>query len=149
MTDADALAEAVRDGDMTLEAALEEHLDGEHDVSEEDAVRLLAYANMGWGARAVGPDGGTRTVDEFVRLFDLKAFLPLLDDQRDSDHPLGSLVSYGGDAAQVIGRRAGSPFVTPRYDDYELLIEMLEGGTVGFVGEGEVEPADGYGAGDE
>lgn len=142
MTNAESLAEAVRDGVSTLEAALEEHLDVEHNVSEEDAVRLLAYSNMGWGARAVGPDGGARTVDEFVRLLDLKAFLPLLDDQTDSEYPLGSLVSYGTDAAQVIGRRAASPFVTPRYDDWELFIKMLEGGRVGFVGESEVESVD-------
>lgn len=140
---AKGLVETVLDGRLTFEAAVDEHLGDRFDGSLEDVARLIGYANMGWHERVIDLDGSTRTVAEFVDEFGLAPFRPLLDQQDEFRYPMGSIVSYGGDACQVIGRRAVSPFATPRYDDYELLIEALESGTVGFVGEGEVEPVEG------
>jgi len=140
--DATKLAEAVLDGRLTLEVALDEHLDGRYDGPVDDLYRVLGYANLGQTDRVLDLDGETLTVAEFVEEFGLAPFRPLLDQQGGFRFSIGDLVSYDGQAAQVIGRRAVTPFATPQFDDWELLIEVLESGTVGFVGEGEVEPDD-------
>ncbi len=141
--DAKALAEAVREGRMTFEAALEEHLDGKYDVPDETVFRTLAHHNMGWQDRTLDLDDRTLTVAEFVQEFDLAPFLPLLDRLKDFRFPLGDLVIYEGETFQVIGRRAISPFAAPRFGDFELLIESLTRNMVGFVSESEVEPVEG------
>lgn len=140
--DAKTLAESVRNGELTLEAALEEHLDGKYDGPEEDVIRTLAHHNMGFHNRLVDPDEGKQTVAEFVRQFDLAPFLPLLDRHEESLHSLGDIVIYEGQSYQVIGRREVSPLAAPRFDDWELLIEALDGSTSEFVGEGHVEALD-------
>ena len=140
--DAKSLAEAVRDGRLTLEAALEEHLDGKTDEPEEDVIRTLAHHNMGWTERQVDLDDRTLTVAEFVKELDLAAFLPLLDRTEDFRFPLGDLVIYEGETFQIIGRRAITAFAAPRFGDFELLIESLTRNMVGFVSENEVEPMD-------
>ena len=141
--DAKTLAEAVRDGRMTFEAALEEHLDGKTDEPEETVFRTLAYHNMGWHERTVDLDDRTLTVAEYVRELDLTAFLPLLDRIEEFQFPLGALVIYEGETFQVIGRRAITAFAAPRFGDFELLIESLTRNMVGFASENEVEPVDG------
>lgn len=141
--DATSLAEAVSEGRMTLEAALEEHLDGKTNLSEEDVIRTLAHHNMGWNDRTVDLDDRTLTVAEFVKEFDLAAFLPLLDRTEDFQIPLGEIVAYEGESFQVIGRRAVSAFAAPRFGDFELLIESLTRNMAGFVSENDVEPVDG------
>lgn len=144
--DAKSLVEAVRDGRLTLEAALEEHLDGKTDQPEEDVIRTLAHHNMGWTERKVDLDHRTLTVAEVIREFDLAPFLPLLDRIEDFKYPLGELVAYEGETFQVIGRRAVSAFAAPRFGDFELLIESLTRNMAGFVSEDDVEPVDGDGA---
>ena len=141
--DAKSLAEAVRQGRMTLEAALEEHLDGKTDEPEEDVIRYLAYWNMGWQDRTVDVDDRTMTVAEFVREFDLAQFLPLLDRTEDFKYPLGDLVVYEDETFQVIGRRAITALAVLRFGDFELLIESLTRNMAGFVSEDEVEPVEG------
>lgn len=141
--DATTLAEAVRGGRMTFEAALEEHLDGKTDQSEEDVIRILAHHNMGWTERQVGLDDHTLTVAEFVRELDLAAFLPLLDRTEDFQFSLGELVAYEDETFQIIGRRAVSAFAAPRFGDFELLIESLTRNMAGFVSENDVEPVEG------
>lgn len=140
--DAASLAEAVRDGRMTLEAALEEHLDGKTDEPEETVIRYLAYFNMGFSGRVVDLNDRALTVAEVVRELDLAPFLPLLDRTEDFKFPLGELVIYEGETFQVIGRRAVSAFAAPRFGDFELLIESLTGNRFGFVCEDEVEPVE-------
>ena len=141
--DAKSLAEAVRQGRMTLEAALEEHLDGKTDEPEEDVIRYLAYWNMGRQDRTVDVDDRTMTVADFVREFDLAQFLPLLDRTEDFKYPLGDLVVYEDETFQVIGRRAITALAVPRFRDFELLIESLTRNMAGFVSEDEVEPVEG------
>ena len=141
--DAKSLAEAVLNGRMTFEAALEEHLDGKTDEPEETVFRTLASHNMGWHERTVDLDDRTLTVAECVRELDLAPFLPLLDRVEDFRFPLGDLVIYEDEAYQVIGRRAVSPFAAPRFGNFELLIESLARNMVEFVSENEVEPVDG------
>lgn len=141
--DATSLAEAVSEGRMTLEAALEEHLDSKSDQSEEDVIRTLAHHNMGWQDRTVDLDERRLTVAEFVKEFDLVPFLPLLDRIEDFKYPLGGLVIYEGETFQVIGRRAITAFAAPRFGDFELLIESLTRNMAGFVSENDVEPVDG------
>lgn len=141
--DATSLAEAVREGRMTLEAALEEHLDGKTDHSEEDVIRTLAHHNMGWAERMVELDDRTLTVAEFVNELDLAPFLPLLDRIESFKYPLGDLVTYEDEAYMVIGRRAVTALAAPKFGDFELLIESLTGNRVGFVSENDVEPVEG------
>jgi len=140
---AKTLAEAVREGRMTLEAALEEHLDGKTDQPEEDVIRSLAHHNMGWTERTVDLDERTLTVAEYVKELDLTLFLPLLDRIEEFQFPLGELVAYEGETFQVIGRRAVTAFAAPRFGDFELLIESLTRNMAGFVSESEVEPVEG------
>lgn len=140
---AKSLAEAVREGRMTLEAALEELLDGKTDQPEEDVIRTLAHHNMGWLDRMIELDDRTLTVAEFVKELDLAPFLPLLDRTEDFKWPLGEIVAYEGEAFQVIGRRAITALAVPRFGDFELLIESLSRNMAGFVSEDEVEPVEG------
>ena len=137
--DAKTLAEAVREGRMTFEAALEEHLEGRYDGPDDTVFRTLAHHNMGWQDRTVDVEDRTLTVAEFVREYGLVPFLPLLDRTEGFQFPLGALVIYEDDAFQVIGRRAVSAFAAPRFGDFELLIESLSRNMVGFVGENDVE----------
>ena len=140
---ATSLAEAVREGRMTLEAALEEHLDGKTDLSEEDVIRTLAHHNMGWQERMIELDDHTLTVAEFVKDLALEPFLPLLDRTEGFKFPLGDLVVYEDEAFQVIGRRAITALAVPRFGDFELLIESLTRNMAGFVSENDVEPVEG------
>lgn len=140
--DAKTLAEAVRNGELTLEAALEEHLGGKTDEPEESVIRTLAHHNMGWQERTVDLGDRSVTVAEFVRELGLAPFLPLLDRHEESLYSLGDIVIYEGQSNQVIGRREVSPLAAPRFDDWELLIEALDGSTSEFVGEGHVEALD-------
>jgi len=141
--DATTLAEAVRQGRMTLEAALEEHLDGKTDMSEEDVIRTLAHHNMGWSERTVDLNDHTLTVAEFVTELHLEPFLPLLDRTEDFRFPLGDLVAYEDETFQVIGRRAVTALAAPRFGDFELLIESLTRNRAGFVNENDVEAVEG------
>jgi len=141
--DATSLAEAVRQGRITLEAALEEHLDGKTDEPDEDVIRTLAHHNMGWTERTVDLDDRTLTVAEFVKELDLAPFLPLLDRTEDFQISLGALVVYEDETFQVIGRRAVTAFAAPRFGDFELLIESLTRNMAGFVNENDVESVEG------
>lgn len=138
MKDTQALTNAVRSGELSFETALEEAL-GDF---EDSVLRILGKFNLGDRDRIVKVGGVPENVEEFVARHGLQPFVALLDAKEDSEFSIGSVVSYGGVACRVIGRRAVSPFAMPRYDDYELLIESLESGTVGFVGESEVEPVE-------
>lgn len=133
-----ALADAVRNGELSFETALEEALYN-HDDPLDDVLRILGLYNLGDRNRNVDLNGVSVNVEEFVAQHDLTPFVALLNNQEDFHLSIGGVVSYGGGACRILGRKAVSPFATPRYDDWELLIESLDSGTVGFVGEGEVE----------
>jgi hypothetical protein len=142
MSKAQELADAVRNGELSFETALEEALDN-HDDPLDDVLRILGFYNLGDRNRSVDLGGVTVNVEEFVARYNLTPFVALLNDQEGFHLGIGEVVSYGGGAYRILGRRAVSPFATPRYDDWELLIESLDSGTVGFVGEGEVDPVEG------
>jgi len=144
--DAKTLAEAVRDGQLTLEAALEEHLEGKTDEPEEDVIRIMAHHNMGWSERTVDLEDRTLTVAEFVKELDLAPFLPLLDRTEDFKYPLGDLVTYEDESFQVIGRRAVTAFAAPQFGDFEILIESLTRNMAGFVNENDVEAVESDGS---
>ena len=137
--DVKALADAVRSGELSFETALEEALGGDYEDSLDDVFRVLGSFNVGDRNRSVVVDGVSEGIGQFVARHGLQPFVSLLNDLEDSQFSIGEIVSYGGSACRVLGRRAVSPFATPRYDDFELLLESLESGTVGFVGEGEAE----------
>ena len=136
------LAKAVLDGRLTFDAALEEHLDDKLDAPMKTAYRIMGYANMGWAGRVLNVNNRSSTVAELVKELDLTPFLPLLDRHEEFLYSLGDIVVYEGQAYQVIGRREVSPFAAPRFDDWELLIEALDGSMCVFVGEGHVEGLD-------
>lgn len=139
--DTKVLTDAVRSGELSFEAALEEAL-GDFDDPLDDVFRILGYFSIGDRHRFLKMGGVPVNVEEFVARHGLQPFVALLNDQEDSEFFVGQVVSYGGSACRVLGRRAVSPFAMPRFDDHELLIESLESGTVGFVGQSEVQPVD-------
>jgi len=145
--DTNALSEVVRSGELSFETALEEAL-GDFDHPLDDVFRILGYFNLGDRDRTVDV-GIPEKVGEFVARHGLQPFVALLNDLEDFQFFIGDIVSYGGSACRVLGRRAVSPLATPRYDDFELLLESLESGTVGFVGESEIEAFDDENSGDE
>lgn len=138
----EALAEAVRSGELSFETALEDALGEDYDGSQDDVLRVMGYFTLGDRDRTVVVGGVPENVGEFVARHGLHPFVSLLNNLEDSQFSIGDVVSYGGTACRVLGRRIVSPFATPRYGDYELLIEALGSRTVGFVGEGEVEGLD-------
>jgi hypothetical protein len=141
MKDTQALTDAVRSGELSFETALEEAL-GDFEDSLDDVYRILGYFNLGDRDRIVDVGGVPENVGEFVARHGLQPFVALLNELDGSEFSIGDVVAYGGSACRILGRRAVSPFAVPRYDDHELLLESLESGTVGFVGEGEVEALD-------
>lgn len=138
----EALAEAVRSGELSFETALEEALGDDFEDSLDDVFRILGFFNIGDRNRSVVVGGVSENVEKFVTRHGLQPFVRLLNDLEGSEFFVGEVVTYGGSACRVLGRRAVSPFAMPRYDDFELLLESLESKTVGFVGEGVVEPVE-------
>ena len=139
---AKALVKAAFNGELTVYAALEEHLHenyrGELDVPDSFEVDLaICYANMGWLDRTL--EDSSMSVAGFIKEFGLKPFLPLLDRQEKARFKKGDLVKYEGEVYRVIGRREVSPFAAFSTDDFEVFIEPLkEDGTAGFVPENEI-----------
>ena len=140
MNEQHELAQAVRSGERTFDEALEEFLEEKYDGPLELVYKAIAYWNMGWHDRELDLDDGPLTVAEFVKEFGLEPFLPLLDRHEELEYSLGDIVIYAGLSYQVIGRREVSPLAVPRFDNWELLIEALDGSVSDFVGENDVEP---------
>lgn len=145
---AKSLVRAVRDGKYDCDSALEEHLHenyrGSLTVSSIEEVHLaLCYFNMGWQNRVLDVGGDSMTVAEVVNEFGLKPFLPLFDRHEEAAFRKGDQVRWGAESWEyvgtIIGRRAVTPFAVPRFDEWEVFIESLDGESVGFVSESEVE----------
>jgi hypothetical protein len=139
--------ELVLEGQYDCDAALEEHLwenyQGPLEVPSFSKVHLaLCCFNMGERERILELADGPIAVAEVIEEFGLAPWLPLFDRREDAIFHKGDLVSYGDDACRVIGRREVTPFAIPRFDDWEVFVETLDGGTAGFVGESEVEPVE-------
>jgi len=140
MNEQHELAKSVRSGERTFDDALEELLEDKLDGELDLVYKAIAYWNMGWRDRELDLDDSPLTVAEFVKEFGLEAFLPLLDRHEELEFSLGDIVIYAGQSHQVIGRREVSPLAVPRFDNWELLIEALDGRVSDFVGENDVEP---------
>ena len=136
--DPKVLAEAVLNGELTLEAALEEHLDDD-DTDMECLQAALCYANLQQFDKVLDVPGNP-SVAELIQKLDLKPFARLVNDE-DTDsydevrYPIGNLVEFGGEIYKVIGRRKVSIFAMPREDDFEVFLESADGNPMYFVGE--------------
>ena len=135
--EAKALVEAILGGDLTLEAALEEHLGDDADLERISAA--LCYFNLKQLDKVLDlPDGPT--VAQVIEQFDLGPFAPLLNDKQPDRHgeiryPIGTLVDFYGDVYKVIGRRRTTILAMPAEDDFEVYLESLDGTPKYFVGE--------------
>ena len=142
--DANSLIEAVLNGDLTLDAALEKQLDDDADMEAVHAA--LCYANLGQLDRAIELPGDP-TVAQVIDQFDLEQFAPLMNDQEPNRngeirYPLGTLVEFYGDVCRVIGRRKVTILAMPREDDFEVFLESQDGKPMYFVGVSMVGPVE-------
>ena len=136
--DAKALVEAILEGELTLEAALEQHLDDD-DADVERINAALCYFNLGQLDKVLDLPGGP-TVAQVIKQFDLGPFAPLLNDKQLDRHgeiryPVGTQVDFYGDVCKVIGRRRTTILAMPAEDDFEVFLETLDGKPKYFVGE--------------
>jgi len=143
------LVKAVRAGNFDCDSALEEHLhdnyQGTLSVPDFEKVHLvLCYFNMGWRDRVLDLGNGPMPVGDIIKEFGLEPFLPLFDRKVKGSFQKGDLVRWGSESweyvGRMIGRRAVTPLAVLRLDDWEVFIETLDGKSVGFVSESEVEP---------
>ena len=145
------LVEAVLDDRQDCDAALEYYLHefyrGPLNVPSITNVHLaLCCFNAGQRDRVLELKGGPMTVQAIIEEFGLAPWLPLFDRKENARFTKGQLVRYGneywGYDCRVLGRRAVTPFAMPRFDDWEVFLDTLDGKIAGFVGEGEVEAMD-------
>ena len=141
------LVEEIQDGSRDCDSALEKHLHENYRGALEipsfpDVLLALCCFNMGWLNRVLDLRDGTMDVAEIIREFDLEPFLPLFDRHDDAVFKKGDVVHWGmeswGQVCRVIGRRQVTQFALPRVGDWELFIESLDGESLGFVDESEV-----------
>ncbi len=146
-TDAKSLVEAVLNGELTLDAALEQQLDDDDDDADMESIHVaLCYANLGQLDRVVDLPGEP-TVAQFIEQFGLGPFVPMLNDQEPDQHGeiryhLGTMVDFYGDVCRVIGRRRVTILAMPREDDFEVFLESQDGNPMYFVGESMVGPVE-------
>ena len=135
--DTKGLVEAILDGDISFETALEQHLE---DASDLDRIyAAICYSNIGQLDRVIDLPGDP-TVAQVNEQYDLGPFAPIVNDQGLDRHdeirfPVGTLVNFYGDACKVIGRRKTTILALPADDDYELFLEARDGHPMYFVGE--------------
>jgi hypothetical protein len=147
--DAESLVEAILDGELAFEAALEEHLDDD-DADLERIYAALCYFNLGQLGRVLDLPDGPMVVAQVIEQFGLGPFATLLNDKEPDRHgeiryPVGALVDFSGDVCKVIGRRRTTILAMPAEDDFEVFLESVDGKPKYFVGESmvsEVEPDD-------
>ncbi len=146
-----ALIEAVLEGELTFDSALEDHLDqyrGALEIPDPEIIQVaLCYANLGRTKETIDLSDGPLTVARVVEEFCLGPFAPLLDDkepdhQNEIRYPLGTLVDFSGEVCRVIGRRRVTILAMPREDEFEVFLESLEGKPMYFVGESMADPVE-------
>ena len=135
--DAKALVEAILDGDLTFDAALEQHLDDD-DADLERINAALCYFNLNQLDKVLDADGPT--VAEVIEQSGLGPFAPLLNDKEpdrhnDIQYPVGTLVDFYGEVCRVIGRRRTTILAMPAEDDFEVFLESVDGKPKYFFGE--------------
>jgi hypothetical protein len=131
------LVKAVLDGVLSLEAALELHLEHASDLNRIYAA--ICYSHTGQLERVIDLPGNP-TVSEVMEQHHLGPFIPLVNDQGLDRHneiqfPVGTLVDFYGDSCKVIGRRKTTILALPAEDDFELFLESPDGHPMYFVGE--------------
>lgn len=136
--DAKALVKAILEGDLTFEAALEEHLDDD-DPDLERINAALCYFNLNQLDKVLDLPGDP-TVAQVIEQFGLGPFARLLNNKEPDRHneiryPLGTVVDFYGDVCKVIGRRRTTTLAMPAEDDFEVFLESLDGTPKYFVGE--------------
>ena len=129
--------EAILDGDISFETALEQHLEDAPDLNRIYAA--ICYSRLGLLDRVVDLPGNP-TVAQVIEQYDLGPFAPLVNDQGLDRHdeirfPVGTLVDFYGHICKVIGRRKTTMLALPADDDYELFLESRDGHPMYFVGE--------------
>lgn len=129
--------EAILDGDISFETALEQHLEDASDMNLIYAA--ICYSHLGQFDRVIDLPGNP-TVSEFMEQHQLGPFAPLVNDQGLDRHdeirfPIGTLVDFYGDICKVIGRRRTTFLALPADNAFELFLESREGHPMYFVGE--------------
>jgi len=129
--------EAILDGDISFETALEQHLEDAPDLNRIYAA--ICYSRLGQLDRVIDLPGDP-TVAQVIEQYDLGLFAPLVNDQGLDRHdeirfPVGTLVNFYGDVCKVIGRRKATILALPADDEFEVLLESWDGHPMYFVGE--------------
>ena len=135
--DTKALVEAIRDGDISFETALEQHLEDAPDLNRIYAA--ICYSHLGQLDRVIDLLGNP-TVAQVIEEYDLEPFALLVNDQGFDRHdevrfPVGMRVDFYGEICKVIGRRRTTILAMPAEDDFELFLESRDGHPMYFVGE--------------
>ena len=135
--DTKALVEAILDGDISFETALEQHLEDASDLNRIYAA--ICYSHLGQLDRVIDLPGDP-TVTQVIEQYDLEPFAPFVNDQGLDRHdeikfPVGKQVNFYGDVCKVIGRRRTTILAMPADDDFELFLESRDGHPMYFVGE--------------
>lgn len=145
MCNTNPLIEAVLNGDLTIDAALEQQLDDD-DADLEAVHAALCYFNLRQMDRVIDLPGEP-TVAQVVEQFGIQPFAPMLNDQEpdrhgEIRHPVGTLVEFYGEVCRVIGRRKVTILAMPHEDDFEVFLESQDGKPMYFVGESMVGPVE-------
>ena len=135
--DTNALVEAILNGDLSFETALEQHLEDAPDLNRIYAA--IYYSHLGQLDRVIDLPGDP-TVAQVIEQYDLEPLAPLVNDQGLDRHdeikfPVGTQVVFYGDSCKVIGRRRTTILALPADDDFELFLESRDGHPMYFVGE--------------
>ena len=132
--DTNALVEAILDGDISFETALEQHLEDAPDLNRIYAA--ICYSRLGQLDRVIDLPG-TPTVAQVIEQYDLGPFAPLVNDQGHDEirFPVGTLVDFYDHICKVIGRRRTTILALPADDDFEVFLESRDGQPMYFVGE--------------
>jgi hypothetical protein len=135
--DTKGLVEAILDGNISFETALEQFIGDASDLHRIYAA--ICYLHLGQLDRAIDLPGDP-TVAQVIEQYDLEPFAPLMNDHALDRHneirfPVGTLVDFYGDVCKVIGRRRTTILAMPADDDFELFLESRDGHPMYFVGE--------------
>ena len=138
--DPKALARAIREGRQDFDAALEWHLNDNCQAALdcESAQVILCYAVMGRWDEPFDLDDREMTVAEIIEEFRLRPFVKLFEGEGQDEIALDDLVEAMGETYRVIGIRQVTPFAMPRCDEWEVMLETLDGEPLHLAGLSEV-----------
>jgi len=128
---------------VDFDSALEEHLPD--DVAEQDAMIAIAHAAWGRGDDfEFSFDDGMVSANQLVERCALKPFVEVVREcneraKQDGGFSPGDWAIGYGEIYRVLMRREITSLAMPRTDDFEVLLEKLNGEYFGFSAENEIE----------